>query len=299
MIAVLLLLIAVSSFMSFLETAIITCYSYPLKDSFFTRYIKKRIDAVYVSIVFYNVLTVVAFGVATGGLKMNLINSLIVIFIFSFFTDLFPKYLARRFAVKISRFVMASGFIVSIPAGYMLYFLTRFFSRVYSIAGFKKEKSVVSIEDVMDILRDTEIKKEALSIGEGLSGLYKTTVFEHMKPKKNVVAFDINTSLPILIDKIIESGYSRVPVYRKSIENIAGIIYTKDLLAVIGSGGVVVLEDIIRQPLYFDSDMNIMEALKEFRKGNHFAVVRKDGKVAGILTITDIIEELFGSFVEV
>ena len=116
------------------------------------------------------------------------------------------------------------------------------------------------------------------------------------KPMDEVVAVDLKQTPIEVIRQITQSPYSRIPVYRDSLDNITGIIYAKDLLTAWRTEGLILIPDLLR-PVYFVSpELRISDLLREFKKGrHHFAVVRgDDGRAQGIITIEDVLERIVG-----
>ncbi|MEJ8756418.1 hemolysin family protein [Pontibacter sp. H259] len=115
-------------------------------------------------------------------------------------------------------------------------------------------------------------------------------------PRTKMVAIDINISEHDLMEIIFNEGYSRLPVYNGSIDNIVGVLYVKDLLSIMRLGEPVVLEKLIRPAYFVPETKKINRLLKQFqRRHMHMAVVTDEfGGVSGIVTMEDIIEELVG-----
>jgi CBS domain containing-hemolysin-like protein len=123
-----------------------------------------------------------------------------------------------------------------------------------------------------------------------------TTVKEIMVPRPDVVALDISMPRDVLVHKVIEEGYSRLPVYRGSMDNIIGIVYSKDLLSLLEHRDLIVLQDIIRPAFFVPESKQISQLLREFQqKKAHLAIVIDEfGGTEGIITMEDIVEEIVG-----
>lgn len=110
--------------------------------------------------------------------------------------------------------------------------------------------------------------------------------------------FGINKLHPISksIDKILENGYSRVPVYESTIDHIVGIIFTKDLLPKLKAGGEFKIEDIMRPAHYIAANKKLIDIMRDFQKQHiQFAIVVDEfGGTEGVITMEDILEELVG-----
>lgn len=117
-----------------------------------------------------------------------------------------------------------------------------------------------------------------------------------MVPRTSIVALDIGWPIDKILDIVIEEGYTRMPVFKGSLDNIVGIIYTKDMLGMIKNRGLIVFQDLIRIPYFVPETKYIDDLLKEFKKGKiHIAIVVDEfGGTAGLITLEDILEEIVG-----
>ena len=115
-------------------------------------------------------------------------------------------------------------------------------------------------------------------------------------PRTRMVAIDLNISEEELMDVVYNEGYSRLPVYSSTIDNIVGMLYVKDLLTIIRKGESIVIESLMRPAYFVPETKKINRLLQQFqRRHMHIAVVTDEfGGVSGIVTIEDIIEELVG-----
>ncbi len=129
---------------------------------------------------------------------------------------------------------------------------------------------------------------------------FKNTVaHEVMVPRTQMVAIEIDTPLPEVLDRIIEEGHSRYPVYREKVDNVQGVLYAKDLFAVLrnGDGDGMHLRDVLRRPVFYAAEtQKIGMLLKEMQSRRvHLAVVVDEfGGTSGIVTLEDILEEIVG-----
>jgi len=126
-----------------------------------------------------------------------------------------------------------------------------------------------------------------------------TIAREVMVPRTKVVAFDVGTSLEQVLARIDESGHSRYPVFRGSLDNVEGILYAKDLFSVLqhGAGQPVSLAQLVRKPVLFAAEtMKIRDVLAQMqlRRFHMTVIVDEFGGTGGIVTLEDIIEEIVG-----
>jgi len=128
----------------------------------------------------------------------------------------------------------------------------------------------------------------------------ETIVREVMVPRIGMQCVDINDEREEIFKKITEMQYSRVPVYRGNVDNIIGIVYTKDLLTALRNAELIIMEDIMRQAYFVPETKKISELLEEFRKGRmHLAIVVDEyGVTTGLVTIEDLIEEITGEILD-
>lgn len=130
----------------------------------------------------------------------------------------------------------------------------------------------------------------------GIIALEETTAREIMIPRIDIVAVDVTASVRDIAQLIVERGYSRIPVYRGSIDDIVGIAYAKDLLRALTNGREPPLEELLRQPYFVPESKRLDELLAELRRLRvHLAIVVDEyGGTAGLVTIEDLIEEIVG-----
>lgn len=119
---------------------------------------------------------------------------------------------------------------------------------------------------------------------------------EIMVPRNHMVAININDSRDKIFRIVTEEGFSRIPVYKDTIDNIVGIIYSKDLISAAEHKELITLNDIIRPAFFVSSTKQIGNLLKEMQRSKvHMAVVVDEyGGVEGLVTIEDIVEEIVG-----
>ncbi len=128
-----------------------------------------------------------------------------------------------------------------------------------------------------------------------------TQVKEVMIPRTDIVGLEINTEVEVALDAVIKSGHSRIPVYRENLDNIAGLLYAKDLLRHLQTHNTdekAIIQGIVRARTFFAPETQKVRDLlgKMRRRGQHLAVVVDEfGGTSGLITLEDIIEELVGN----
>lgn len=158
----------------------------------------------------------------------------------------------------------------------------------------------MSEEEVIQVLEEGErsgaIDKAEHELIKSILEFTDTTVKEVMVPRTDVFAVDISMPRDRLLQALIDQGFTRVPVFRESIDNIVGIIYTKDLIGMLEHRDLIILQDVIRPAYMVPESKKISLLLKELQKNRqHMAIVIDEfGGTEGIITIEDIVEEIVG-----
>jgi CBS domain containing-hemolysin-like protein len=127
--------------------------------------------------------------------------------------------------------------------------------------------------------------------------LADTHVSDIMTPRVDMISLPVTTALDDLRRQIIEQGYSRIPVCGTGPDDIIGILYARDLLGLMAEGKPPAsLEPLLRKPYFVPEERSADQVLRDFQKRNmHVAlVVDEYGGISGLVTMEDILEELFG-----
>ncbi len=172
-----------------------------------------------------------------------------------------------------------------------------------SLLGEHAEKVTLSVTDAS--LRDwveQDLPESTLDQGErqmiySIFQFSETMTKEIMVPRMDVQAMDVNTSIRQARHDFIESGHSRVPIYDDSIDNVIGLLYAKDLLAIVDGDDTIANQRHLIRPAYFVPEAKkVDELLTEMQgRGVHMAlVVDEYGGVVGVVTLEDIMEEIVG-----
>jgi CBS domain containing-hemolysin-like protein len=129
-----------------------------------------------------------------------------------------------------------------------------------------------------------------------------TVVREVMTPEPDIVAVEASSKLDEVLDILLKHGYSRIPVFKDTLEEIVGIVYAKDVLRQIHSGrnGKKTVKDLARKALFVPESKRVAELLKEMQQEQvHVAVVVDEyGAVAGLVTLEDLLEEIVGEIAD-
>ena len=143
------------------------------------------------------------------------------------------------------------------------------------------------------------LEEDALEMIEGVIELGDTDVLDIMTPRSNIDAFEVEQSLPTVLQFIVEVGRTRLPVYEGTLDKIIGVLHVKDLLkelSLSSSEPRTSLRRLLRKPWFVPTTKPLNEMLQEFQQTrNHLAIVVDEYRsVAGVVTIEDVLEEIVG-----
>ena len=141
-----------------------------------------------------------------------------------------------------------------------------------------------------------ELNVEKRDMIRGVVELSETNVKEVMVPRIDTVFVSVDAHRDEYLERIAESGHSRFPVYKDTIDNVVGVLYVKDLLRNLARGQEIELQTLLRKPFFVPDSKHIDDLLREFKRRRvHIAVaVDEYGGVSGIVCMEDIIEEIVG-----
>ncbi len=217
--------------------------------------------------------------------------------------EMAPKTLAIRRSEAVTLAVavpMRAFYLVFRPIITMLNAMSNMMLRAVGIEP-APEHEVHSPEEIRYLIAESS-KQGALEISErelieNVFEFTETTAAQVMVPRSKVVGVDGTLPVSELVDFVMNEGYSRLPVYLGSIDNIIGIIYAKDLLTLMHHRELIILQDILHAPYMVQEDVKIKRLLRDLQRDKvHLAIVLDEfGGTAGLLTLEDILEELVGN----
>ncbi len=228
-----------------------------------------------------------------------IIEVVVITLMLLLFGEILPKIYANRFApgfaLMMSLPLMVTDRIFN-PLIYILIRSTRLVKRRLA-----KKGQNISMDDISEALDlTTGVVKDEKEMLEGIVRFSNLEASEIMKPRTDVIAVNIETDLATLTRVIIESGYSRIPVYEETSDNLKGILFVKDLLPHINKTNDYKWQRLIREPFYVPESKKINDLLNEFQvKKTHLAIVVDEyGGTEGIVTMEDILEEVVGEITD-
>jgi putative hemolysin len=236
------------------------------------------------------------FSAVTSTILKFILEVIVVTFLILLFGEVLPKVYASRNNIKFAKLI-----------AYPVAFLDRLLSpislpmrkiTIYLHNKLGKQKTNFSIDQLSQALELTdseETSTDEQKILEGIVTFGNTDTKQVMSPRMDIFALEIEESFASIFPKIIEMGFSRIPVYRDNIDQIEGVLFVKDLLPHIDKEEFD-WKTLIREPFFVPENKKIDNLLKDFQSmKSHLAIVVDEyGGTSGLVSLEDIIEEIVG-----
>ncbi len=226
-----------------------------------------------------------------------IIQVVVVTFLILLFGEVIPKVYASKQALKFASFMSSPLSVARIACSPFSKPLVAFSKLIDKrIKAKNYDLSVEHLEHALDLTRDEETSEEEHKILRGIVEFGNTEVQQIMKARIDVKAIDQSMNFREVHDFILDAGFSRIPVYEESFDNIKGILYIKDLLPHLNEPDDFKWLNLIRSPFFVPEGKKIDDLLKEFQdKKIHMAIVVDEyGGTCGLVTLEDILEEIVG-----
>ena len=240
------------------------------------------------------------------GYSLTVIAALAIFSIFSLaIPHAWAKYAGEKILSRSYRLLTFAAFVVS-PALYIFKLYDGLVRRLAGIAETTpeeqhEEKQEEFLTDLEQHRTEGTLDEEEQEMIENVLELSSSTADEIMTPRTDIVAIEVHSDLPKVIETITSGGHTRVPVYEDNIDNIIGLVYAKDLLSEIGKEPAEFkLREKMRTAYFVPETKPLRVLLHEFQNQKlHIAVVLDEyGGTAGIVTLEDILEELVGEITD-
>ena len=266
---------------------------------------KRLLATILITNNFINIAIVLLFALIGEILFSSIENQLLILFIeiglitflTLFFGEILPKVYANRNALKFSK---TMAFPIYFIDRYLLFFITLPMSKVTRFMESRllqknNEFSIDKISQALELTAEEETTKEEQRILKGIVNFGNTDTKQVMCPRIDLFALSQEMDLETIINQILQRGFSRVPVYQETIDNVIGILYTKDLLPYLDRPNFK-WQKLLKPPFYVPENKKLDDLLKEFQnKKIHLAVVVDEyGGTSGVITLEDVIEEIVG-----
>ncbi len=225
-------------------------------------------------------------------------NTVIITFLLLLFGEIMPKVVSQANPVKFSR-------LISLPLKFLrwlvyplAFILMRTSSKVSRLATRNAEISIEELADAVD-LAETGSEEEQKMLS-GIVAFGQTEVVEIMHSRVDITGLEYEASYDEVRRIIVETGYSRIPVYGDDLDDVRGVLYVKDLLPYIGESSDFEWQKLLRKPYFVHEHMMIDDLLKKFQKKKiHIAIVVDEyGATQGLISLEDILEEVVGEITD-
>lgn len=231
-----------------------------------------------------------------GGFPDFLLRAVLFAFLLLLFGEIMPKIYSSQHVLGFCRLV-APVFVVMERVLWPLSSLL-VCSRSLATKVVRKEKRTISVDDLEQALELTD-KKDIADEQNMLEGIIRfggEMAREIMTPRIDIVDLDVKIPYPEVLRCIVESNYSRIPVYAGSRDNVKGVLYIKDLLPHLNKPADFRWQSLIRPPYFVPETKMIDDLLRDFQTNKvHIAIVVDEfGGTSGLVTMEDIIEEIVG-----
>ena len=234
-------------------------------------------------------------GITSPVLKF-IIEVILVTFLILLFGEVLPKVYASRNNIKFAKLIAypVAGLDkllspISLPMRKLTIYLHN------KLGKQKTNFSVDQLSQALELTDTDETSTEEQKILEGIVTFGNTDTKQVMNPRMDIFALEIDESFKTIYSKIVEKGYSRIPVYRDNIDHIEGVLFVKDLLRHIDKEEFD-WKTLIREPFFVPENKKIDNLLKDFQSmKSHLAIVVDEyGGTSGLVSLEDIIEEIVG-----
>ena len=233
-----------------------------------------------------------------SGVWEFIFNTIIITFLLLLFGEIMPKVMSQTKPVKMTLLLSLPLTILRWLVYPLAFILIRTSSRVSRLATKNAEISIEELADTVD-LTETGSEEEQKMLS-GIVAFGQTEVVEIMHSRVDITGIEYEATYDQVRKVIVDTGYSRIPVYGDDLDDVKGVLYVKDLLLHIGKGNDFEWQTLLRKPYFVHEHMMIDDLLKEFQKKKiHIAIVVDEyGATQGLVSLEDILEEVVGEITD-
>ncbi|BCY27523.1 gliding motility-associated protein GldE [Flavobacterium okayamense] len=266
---------------------------------------KKLLATILVANNFINIAIVIIFtsfseelfGSIASPIFRFVLEVVVVTFLILLFGEVLPKIYANRNNISFSKIVAIPLLILDkifSPLTIPMRNITLYIEKKFSVQ--KTNFSIDQLSQALELTNQEETTQEEQKILEGIVTFGNTDVRQVMSPRIDIFALDFEETFGEIMPKIIEKGYSRIPVYKENIDQIEGVLFIKDLIPHIDEKKDFNWQQLIREPFFVPENKKLDNLLKEFQgMKNHLAIVVDEyGGTSGLISLEDILEEIVG-----
>lgn len=265
---------------------------------------KKLLATILVANNFVNIAIVIIFSSFSerlfNGIESSVLRFVLEVVVVTFFILLFGEVLPKIYANR-NNMVFAQNVVIPIsilnnvlsPISVPMRNGILFIEKKLNVQ--KGNFSVDQLSQALELTSQADTTDGEQKILEGIVSFGNTEVRQVMSPRIDVFALNLEETFSEIIPKIVEKGYSRIPVYRENIDQIEGILFIKDLIPYIDSEDFNWTE-LLREPFFVPESKKLDDLLKDFQgMKSHLAVVVDEyGGTSGIISLEDVLEEIVG-----
>jgi len=236
------------------------------------------------------------FSAVSSPILKFILEVIVVTFLILLFGEVLPKVYASRNNIKFAKLIACPVAAldkllspISLPMRKITIYLHN------KLGKQKTNFSVDQLSQALELTDSDETSTEEQKILEGIVTFGNTDTKQVMSPRMDIFALEIEESFQSVYSKIIEKGFSRIPVYRDNIDQIEGVLFVKDLLPHIDKEDFD-WKTLLREPFFVPENKKIDNLLKDFQSmKSHLAIVVDEyGGTSGLVSLEDIIEEIVG-----
>jgi len=175
---------------------------------------------------------------------------------------------------------------------------------IFGINAKSEHASIYTEEEIRQLIRLSEesghLNEEERTLINQVFEFSETTVREAMIPRTEIVAISVTSPIEEIVEAFRKYGFSRLPVYRESMDDIAGVVHSKDVMISLLKPNSFRIEKVLRKPVYIVDTARLEDVLRKMQKEKfHFGfVVDEHGGVEGIITLEDLLEEIVGDIAD-
>lgn len=223
------------------------------------------------------------------------IQTIVITFLLLLFGEIMPKVYATQYPMKMALFAASTLLTLEKVLSPFVALLVK--SSAIMNTDKVKTRNNISMDELsqaLELTSDTE--EDEKDMLEGIIKFGNIQVADIMRSRVDIVSVEIKSSYKELMRVIVESGYSRIPVFAENHDNIKGLIYSKDLLPHLEKPDNFRWQTLIRPAYFVPESKKIDDLLKEFQEAKvHLAIVVDEyGGTSGLVTLEDILEEIVG-----
>jgi len=265
---------------------------------------KKLLATLLVANNFINIGVVILFSVIGQNLFASIASPILkfildvifVTFLILLFGEVLPKVYANRNNMKFAMLIVTPISILDTllsPVSLPMRALTLYLQD--KLGKQKSNFSVDQLSQALELTSSTDTSSEEQKILEGIVSFGNTDTKQVMSPRIDIFALEVDETFAEILPKIVDKGFSRIPVYKDNIDQIEGVLFVKDIIPYIDEDDFD-WKTLMRQPFFVPENKKLDNLLKDFqRMKSHLAIVVDEyGGTSGLVSLEDIIEEIVG-----